>query len=219
MLCCFFDLDGTLVDSRQPILISLNHALKSVGIDPIQLEELDEFIGPPLHEQVPIFLERQSQPQALSQRIISAFRAEYQYQCVDLARLYPGVEETVTALAGSTSLAIVTSKPLRFAVPILEAVGLREFFYVVEGIDPTRAESKTKTLQRAMERMAKTTTCAISVMIGDRTHDVSAGSALGMRTVGVTWGHGTEEELVGSGAEMLAHSPDELFHLLDGLNE
>lgn len=217
MLCCYFDLDGTLVDSRAPILLSLNHALESVGIDPIQAEALDEFIGPPLHDQIPAFLERREQPQMLSQQIISAFRAEYEFQCVELAELYPGVDETVTALAGSSSLAIVTSKPLRFAVPILEAVRLYEYLDVVEGIDPTHAEPKTETLRRAMSRMGKLAPCSVSVMIGDRTHDVSAGRELGTRTVGVTWGHGTEEELVGSGADMLAHSPDELLHFLERL--
>lgn len=219
MLCCYFDLDGTLVDSRAPILLSLNHALESVGIDPIPAEALDEFIGPPLHDQIPAFLERRERPQVLSQQIISAFRAEYEFQCVELARLYPGVEETVTALAGSSALAIVTSKPLRFAVPILEAVELREFFQVAEGTDPTRAEPKMETLRRAMKRMAEREACTKSVMIGDRIHDIAAGRELGIGTVGVTWGHGTEEELVGSGANLLVHSPDELLEVLEDLVE
>jgi phosphoglycolate phosphatase len=214
VLCCFFDLDGTLVDSRRPILRSLNKALRTFGLEPVSPDQLHEFVGPPLHEQIPAYLQRIKQPATLSEPLIASFRADYELACVEMAELYPGVRDTVVALAEGCALAIVTSKPVRFAEPILDAVGLRQYFRVVEGIDPDRAEAKPTTLRRAMDHMNSKAQCLESVMIGDRLHDMAAGRDLGIRTIGVTWGHGTESELIAAGADTIARTTEELLQRL-----
>jgi len=219
LLCCFFDLDGTLVDSRRPILHSLNHALETVDLDPISPEEIHEFVGPPLHEHLPLYLKRIHKPSSLSRPIISSFREDYELACVAMAELYPGVNDVVVALAAGSALAIVTSKPVRYAEPILDAVGLRQYFKVVEGVDPDHAEPKTATLQRALSRMVESAGCSESVMIGDRMHDIAAGRQLGIPTIGVLWGHGTESELIAAGADAIARSPEELLRRVGSATE
>lgn len=114
-------------------------------------------------------------------------------------------------------MAIVTSQPPRFAIPIVEAVGLRRFFEHVEGVDPGKGEAKDVTLRRAKTRTGDTITCSRPVVIGDRAYDILAGVALGIGTIGVTWGNGTEEELVASGANLMAHTPEQFPHQLRDL--
>jgi phosphoglycolate phosphatase len=53
-----------------------------------------------------------------------------------------------------------------------------------------------------------------AAIVGDRHHDVEAGRAHGLYTVGVTWGIGSEAELRAAGASHIVHRPDELVALL-----
>jgi phosphoglycolate phosphatase len=47
-------------------------------------------------------------------------------------------------------------------------------------------------------------------MIGDRRFDVLGGRANGMRTIGVTWGFGSRQELEAAGADWIVDVPSEL---------
>jgi phosphoglycolate phosphatase len=50
-----------------------------------------------------------------------------------------------------------------------------------------------------------------AVMIGDRAADVRAAKASGVRSIGVLWGYGSEQELNDAGADALCATPGELF--------
>jgi phosphoglycolate phosphatase len=49
-----------------------------------------------------------------------------------------------------------------------------------------------------------------AVMIGDRAADVLAAKANGLRSIGVLWGYGSEQELKDAGADLMFHTPSEL---------
>jgi len=51
-------------------------------------------------------------------------------------------------------------------------------------------------------------------MIGDRRHDIEAGRVFGLRTVGVTWGFGSRDELIESGADTIVDDPSEIALLV-----
>ena len=53
-----------------------------------------------------------------------------------------------------------------------------------------------------------------TVMIGDRAYDMEAAVEAGIRRIGVTYGYGTEEELVQAGAETAADSPSGIYGAL-----
>ncbi|MPZ74505.1 MAG: HAD hydrolase-like protein, partial [Nitriliruptorales bacterium] len=111
-------------------------------------------------------------------------------------------------------LAVVTTKPLVFAEPIVAAVGLSQYFTGVFG--PTldaRAETKTETLGRAL---AVCGSPGQNWMVGDRSHDMVAGKAHGARTVGVTWGIGDETELTTAGADHIVAAPQQLPYMMLG---
>ena len=108
---------------------------------------------------------------------------------------------------------MVTSKPQRFAVPILEALDLMRHFEVVVGPDRTEAEPKEETLARALELVGGCDVPA-SVMVGDRHHDIDAAHAHGMAAIGVLWGFGSREELSEAGARAVVADADELAEAL-----
>jgi phosphoglycolate phosphatase len=51
-------------------------------------------------------------------------------------------------------------------------------------------------------------------MVGDREHDVRGATEHGIDTLGVLWGYGSADELLGAGAIALAEHPSDLLGLL-----
>lgn len=203
-----FDLDGCLVDSREPILRSLNAALRSVGLSTITAVELEPLVGPPLQESVATVLTERDADLGLVAPIVAAFRDRYRTLAVELASTVPGMDQVVTEIGERYTLAVVTTKPQVFAEPILETLGLRDRLAAVVGTDLEAVEPKRETLARALQRLSVPPGSA--VMVGDRRYDVAAARAHGAASIGVTWGHGTADELRGAGADHLVDGPEEL---------
>ncbi len=205
-----FDLDGTLVDSTEPILRSLNHALADEGLDPLAADDLRRFVGPPLAPALRSLLIERDEDPAPVDSLIDAYRLVYRHISLELAATYPGIVELLDELEGDHRLSVVTSKPRVFARPIVEALGLESRFEIVEGPGDTELEEKTVTLGRALARIAADARTHDVTMIGDRRHDIEAGQFHGTRTVGVTWGFGDSSELEDAGADVIVDQPAQL---------
>ena len=204
-----FDLDGVIADSRHAITRSINHALAAHGL-PVRPEtELVGYIGPPLLHAFQHLLARLGADPTLAEPCVAAYRERYETACLVETLPYPGVGRVVERLAERMPLAVATSKPVAFAEPILVELGLRGSFRAVVGptLDP-RSEPKARTVARALAELG----CPGPVgIVGDREHDVAAGRANAIVTIGVTWGFGSRRELVESGADHVVDHPDELL--------
>lgn len=207
-----FDLDGVLVDSRVAIARSMNHALATLGLESWPEETLYGLIGPPLHDAFSEVLSAQAADPALTDACVARYRERYRTACVEETRPVEGIAEALAALAAAgRALAVATSKPVEFARPILETLGLAGSFRAVVGPAlEARSEPKTATVGRALAALGARGPCA---MVGDRLHDVVAGRAHGLATVGVTWGIGSAAELREAGADHLVDRPAELVAL------
>lgn len=207
-----FDLDGTLADSRAAILGSVRVALLAHGLPALPDADLAFLIGPPIGTGMEELMRRLGQPVRLADDVLAAYRADYRETMLEATPLFPGVAEVVRRVARAGTACVVTSKPQAFAEPIVEHVGLLPLVAFVEGpaLDAPD-EPKKDTLARALDRLP-----SIEVMVGDRHHDVDAGRAHGLRTVGVTWGIGDRAELEEAGADVIVDSPAELAGVLLG---
>lgn len=213
----FLDLDGCLVDSTRAITGSLNHALETVGLPPRAIDELVRFIGPPLADNVRTLLSEAGADPELAATLVDVYRARYVEVAATDTTVVEGMPAALDLLGQSARLAVVTSKPASFAIPILEATGLAARFVAVHAPDKDeQAEPKTETLRRALADVAADDNAATTVMVGDRWHDVAAGRACGTATVGVTWGAGDRDELVAAGADVVVDTPAELTDVLAG---
>jgi phosphoglycolate phosphatase len=198
-----FDLDGCIIDSRGAILPSLRVALVEHGLPALPDDELAFLIGPPLALGLASLLERLGEDPALAPSLVQAYRADYREHMLDRTSLVPGIEGAVRAITAELEACVVTSKPAALAAPILEHLGLLDRFAFVEG--PSLAdehETKDVTLARAMARLA------VGVIVGDRHHDIDAGRAHGITTIGVAWGMGDALEL--AHADCVVSTPAEL---------
>jgi len=176
--------------------------------------ELVRFIGPPLREAfVELLIGLDADP-GLADACVDRYRERYADACLVETLPYPGVDRVVERLARRLPLAVATSKPARFAEPILVELGLRESFRAVVGPDlAARREPKSETVGRALAALGAPGPTAI---VGDRHHDVAAGRAHGLGTIGVTWGFGTRAELEAAGADRIVETPEALLEAVGG---
>ena len=211
-----FDLDGCILDSTEPIFQCLNGALAELDLAPLSIDDLAPRVGPPLQLMLAELLaEREADP-SLVEPLVSAYRERYRTESLRLAVTYPGIDDLLAALASGERLAVCTSKPSRWAVPILEHLGLAGLFEHIAGPGLTEAESKSDTLARLLADL-EPLDARRSVMIGDRHHDIDAARHHGLVPVGVTWGFGTRDELESAGAVAVVDRPDEVPGVLAGL--
>lgn len=201
-----FDLDGTLVDSIDLILRSARHAFVGFeGRAPTD-DEWRAGIGRPLLDAFREFASDEDEVR----RLIGRYR-EYQMEHHDrLVRPYDGVVQVIRRLADAGhAMALVTSKSDWLAERALRLVGLGEAIPVVVGCDScTRHKPHPEPVERALALLRAAP--ADAIFVGDSPHDVEAGRAAGVYTVGVTWGAFTRDEMERSGADDVIHRIDDL---------
>lgn len=207
-----FDLDGVLVDSRDPIAASINHALHREGLAVAPREQLHRFIGPPLHETFELLLGERGAPLERAAVCVEHYREHYRVIAPRDTPAFPGVEACLAALAAHYRLVVATSKPEAFARPILQSLGLDRFFHAIVGppLSATHAETKTQTVGRAMKSLGDAASAEEIAMVGDRHFDILAGRTHGLHTIGVRWGIGSDHELHTAGAHELVATPEAL---------
>lgn len=214
----FFDLDGVLADSRGPITHCINAALRASGLAEEPVDLLAPWIGISLNEVFETLLRDRSADIARAPELIAAYRELYRSVSVEETRPFPGIPEAVSALASQHKLAVATSKPATFSVPILEVMGIAEHFEEVFAPPEanTHHEDKTGTLGRGVRHFGIDSTPAKprAVMIGDRHVDVNAGRTHQLATVGVAWGIGGADELRSAGADFIVSEVSDLVRLL-----
>jgi phosphoglycolate phosphatase len=199
-----FDLDGVLADSRAPIAGCINHALAEHGYAPRPPAELHASIGALLPSVFAEIIAAPADSPAVA-ACVASYRTRYATASLTETTATPGIGEALARLAAAgRRLGVATSKPRPFAEPLLEALGLRRFFAVVSGPElDMGAEDKTATVGAALRALGADR----GAMVGDRSFDMIAARAHGLRAVGVGWGIGSREELVAAGADTIVATP------------
>lgn len=209
------DLDGTLSDSEPGILRSLQWACEQEGF-PVPTEaEVRSVIGPPFEIGLPSI----GIPDDALERVINRYRERYKSIGAFENTMYDGVLDMLDELAArGLSLSIATAKPEQTAHPILDYFEISDRFDVRAGasLTPDR-RTKAQVIEhalRSLEIHADPDLADHVIMVGDRDHDVHGAMHHGIVCIGVNWGYGTPEELIGAGAVALADSPAEVADLV-----
>lgn len=205
-----FDLDGTLSDSAPGILGALRYAFAASGLPPLDPRTERTLLGPPFYESLPPLIGEQH-----LDGVIEAYREHYGAGGMFETTVYDGVTDVLDRLrTAGLRLAVATSKPEHYAVPIVEHLGLADYFATVGGDEldgslGTKALVIGKVLQRLGEPAADTV-----VMVGDREHDVAGAQAHGISCLGAGWGYGLPGELEHAGASAICDLPGDLLPAL-----
>lgn len=207
-----FDLDGTLTDPGEGITNSVIFSLEKFGITVSNRAELYKFIGPPL---LYSYKEYYGFSESDAKLAIKYYREYFSEKGIFENRVYDGITDMLGKLRGNNiRLSVATSKPVPFAVKILEHFGLTEYFSLVAGatMDETRSE-KHEVIEYAL-RGLHIEDKARCIMVGDRKHDILGAKKNGLKSVGVLYGYGSRGELETAGADMLAETPLDICGLI-----
>ena len=186
------DLDGTMLDTAHDFRVAINRMRDGFGLPPLALETIISFVGKGTENLIQRVLAVDYPPPQAAQHYDAAL-ASYQkhYLAIngDHATHYPEVREGLQALKSKgLRLACVTNKPIAFAEPLLEKMGLRDFFSIVYGGDSLakKKPDPTPLLQVCTDfDLAPQQVLAI----GDSANDAQAARAAGCPVLIVPYGY------------------------------
>jgi phosphoglycolate phosphatase len=207
----YFDLDGTLTNPKPGITRSIQYALRKLDCEVPSEDDLTWCIGPPLHAS----LKKLVGTDERADTALSLYRERFGDIGLFENEIYPGIENTLSVLADSgRRLFVATSKPTIYADRIIDHFKFRTYFERVFGseLDGTRSD-KTELLAYALK--AANVDPSQAIMIGDRSHDMIGARNNGMTALGVLYGFGSKEELIGAGAHRVCATPQELLDHVD----
>lgn len=212
----FFDLDGTLTDSKEGILNCLRYALNKMGRPVPPEETLLKFIGPPLQDS---YMEYCGLTEAEAAEGIRLFRERYAPIGKFENAAAPGMPELCARLKErGFVLALASSKPEEMCLPICEKFDFTPSLTVITGSLPEGDWSKADVIRETMRRLGLSEADKPSVlMVGDRKFDVLGARECGIDCVGVEFfGYAAPGELAQAGAVAVVKTPEELEDFLTG---
>jgi phosphoglycolate phosphatase len=209
-----FDLDGTLINSREDLIESVNAMLVDAGRTRLPDEVIAGYIG----HGAPVLVARALGARATEDergRALQFFLEYYEEHKLDHTCAYPGVAQGLAELSRrGVPMAVLTNKPVRISVRILEALQLAQFFRVIYGGN-SFATKKPDPLG-AMTILGELKVAAGEAMVvGDSEVDVQTARNAGCLAAAVNFGFGVHDR-VAYPADVNIDEFGELVELVDG---
>jgi phosphoglycolate phosphatase len=185
-----FDLDGTLIDSKQDLIRSVNAMLHELGREELAEETISGYIG----HGAPRLVARalgENCPEEERQRALEFFLRYYELHKLDTTRAYPEVADTLEKLEG-TPMAVLTNKPARISMRILDAMGLAKYFRAIYG--GNSFETKKPDPQGAKTILKEFAVApGEALLVGDSEVDVQTARNTGTLAAAVNYGFGVHD--------------------------
>ena len=128
-----FDLDGTLIDSKRDLIHSVNAMLGEMGRARLDEETISGYIG----HGAPLLVSRALGSIAKEEELrrgLQFFLAYYEEHKMDTTCAYPGIPDALAKLSRkNVPMAVLTNKPVKISVRILESLGLASHAVRVNG--------------------------------------------------------------------------------------
>lgn len=184
----FFDIDGTLFDTRNDLVSTVNHTRRDLGLAERPPEEVVANVG-----QGARYLLEHSIPERTFDEMWEVFRGHYAEHCCETLEPYPGVLRTLAELRDrGWKLGVNTNKP-NFAVRlILEKFGLTRFFEgaVIAGGDCAEMKPSALPLRECAARLRGHRLSSHDWMVGDSWTDMKCAENAGIKAAFCTFGFG-----------------------------
>ncbi len=182
----FFDLDGTLADTVELILLSYRHTMHTHLGEVLPDERWLATIGTPLVSQLREFARDRAEADAMLETYTAFQRGVHD----DMVTAFPGAHSALTELRKRGSrLAVVTSKRSVVARRTLEVCGLWKSIDVLVAADHVqRGKPDPESVVHAMDTLDLDESPGEVVFVGDSPFDLRAGRSAGTRTAAVSWG-------------------------------
>ena len=212
------DLDGTLVDTILDLHQASNAMLAELERPDRSVEEIARFVGRGTQTLVRRCLTDDvtgQEPDAeLFENGLNAYLKHYAHINGKHAKVYAGVKEGLAALlAAGYPMGVVTNKPVKFTLPLLQATGLMPYFKAVIGGDstPHKKPAPDPIIAACLEMDVS---LIHNLHVGDSGNDIQAARAADCFAAGVSYGYAEGYPLDASQCDVIVDSLAELAAML-----
>lgn len=213
-----FDLDGTLIDSVPDLAVATQATLAELGLTSCTEAQVRTWVGNGAE-----MLMRRAMSHALGSDVtqtmldaaMPSFMHHYQQNLEKHSALYADVYRVLQTLFDKgLKLAVVTNKPYRFTLPLLEAFKINDFFSLVLGGDSL---AKMKPDPLPLEHLLTQWQLDKSelLMVGDSKNDILAAKAAGVASIGLTYGYNYGEDIGLTGPDVVCEQFAEILRWLN----
>lgn len=203
-----FDFDGTLADTREGIICTVQGTLKQMGLPEAEPASIAATIGLPLTE---CFRTATAVPDSRVDEAAAIYRDIFPSLALDHITLFPCVIETLACLRDNGKvMAIVSSRHHMSLDPLMTSLGVADYIPLShaygedENLHPKPAPDLALKALSALGIEAKQT-----LVVGDTVYDLLMGNAAGCHTCGVTYGNQSRGQL------LTAHPTHLIDHFAD----
>ncbi|MCQ2522902.1 MAG: HAD hydrolase-like protein [Lachnospiraceae bacterium] len=186
-----FDLDGTLLDTREGVkdAVALTH--KELGMEIPNEETLQRFVGPPMQDS---FVREYGFSTDEAQHAADIFRSTYMHKSLFLAELYPGVIQLLGILrAEGYKIGVATYKREDYAIRLLDHFGISDYCDVIHGGDNFNQRKKSDIVKMCIAAMNIKGSGQV-ILVGDSEYDAIGAETAGIPFFGLTSGYGFKDE-------------------------
>lgn len=182
-----FDLDGTLMDTSDGVMKSVEYTVNELGYPPLAPECVRKFIGPPITDSLRKQFDLSDEQARVATKI---FRDAYKDKFLYYAKPYPGIQWLITALDNAgIKTAVATYKRDDYAKKLLDHYEMLAPFDFAMGADDNNVLKKSDIVKTCLEKLG-CTDYNDAVLIGDTYHDATGAEQIGVHFVAVTFGFG-----------------------------
>lgn len=207
-----YDLDGTLVDTREDIARSANYMLSRMELPPISKEEVARYVGRGLFQLIQSCLKTEDAKRI--EKGAKIYRAFYAEHMLDHSVLYPGARETLEYFKGRKQ-GVLTNKPNPFSENLLKALGVGDYFEMIVAGDSEYPKKPSPSAVHAMMHRWKIAP-EETLFIGDSLVDIETARNAGVEIAVVSHGFSSAEELQSASPKILVNGFTELLEKIKG---
>lgn len=197
------DFDGTIADSKHNIMYAVDKACKAMGVSTPKLSEIMQLTGLTLEDAIGQFHPTASPAERTKWAELFRMYAEQEnHKQMPPEVLFDNITETLDILNDNTTfLAVVTGKSRNGLHISLRTHNLTDYFTVTKTADDGPGKPNPTVLLDAICELGVSP--SDTVMVGDTTFDILTGKNAGVKTIGVSYGNHTVQQLLDAGADII----------------
>ena len=212
-----FDLDGTLLDTIEDLANAVNHALVGCGCRTISIDECRRLVGRGVKNLLKDALPKEVRNDEMLAKMCDYFFPYYNAHMSDTTKPYEGITEAIEALAAKgMKLAVASNKFHKGTEELVESFfGHIDFVKVLgqrEGF-PIKPDAGV-----VFEIMKETPDIRQDEVLycGDSEVDMQTGNNAGVKTLAVTWGFRSREQLMEQKPWRIIDNTSQICEIISG---
>lgn len=202
-----FDMDGTLIDSKQDITTSVNYVRRhNHNLPPLSEDFVVDAINK--HERNLAKLFYNTEHYEERDRVV--FEQHYKEQCIQNVYLYDGVLELLEALhKRGVKMGVATNAPTKFATTMLASLEVEHFFELIVGADKVEHSKPDPAMLRLILNHCNYQDRDRAWMVGDNSKDIQAAKSAAIEAIFAAWGFSSYGSY-----DVVATHPKELLDII-----